>query len=582
MQKYFQTTWRLWTLLKPFHKYFYLQLASIFIQQLTTVYSIYLTSQILNEIIEKNYKHGYTLAIAIAVLSLVRYFLMYITDQMALKYTEHGVIKFMQEYTLKRILNLNGSQYLEDHSAIKLQVINRGEESVKEILSTIVLTLFPTITQVTLSIIAIFYFSTIIGIITAVTFVLASLSANYFAKYHRPFIKKDLDIWDNIGKIRSESFQHLPLIKNNGVEKEYVDKYSINRQIAVDSAIFTWTKSNLYNKSRFSFFALSKLLITFMVISQAALTKITIGSIYAIWSWVNDAFSNVGNIVNATRRVPLMYAHLEKYLNIIDKQPEFDESGTKKFENGDIVFENVEFKYPKANTPVIKKINIKIPKGKKVAFVGFSGSGKSTIIKLLLRIYDWQSGDIKISGKSLREIDAKVLRQKIGYVEQHVDLFDTSVKENILFGVLDNGGEENVEEDNLLEIVKKARIDQFFDRLGENELDTIIGERGVKLSGGERQRIGIARALIKNPDILIFDEATASLDTENEKYIQEAIDESAKGRTTIIIAHRLSTVQNSDIIFVMEKGEIVGMGRHEVLLKNCKEYQRLIYAQENI
>jgi ABC-type multidrug transport system fused ATPase/permease subunit len=273
-----------------------------------------------------------------------------------------------------------------------------------------------------------------------------------------------------------------------------------------------------------------------------------------------------------------MFVELEKYLNIIDTQPEFNELGSKKFEVGDIVFENVEFKYPKADAPVIKNISFKIPNGKKVAFVGFSGSGKSTIIKLLLRIYDWTSGEIKVGDKSLRELDSKTWRQRVGYVEQHVDLFDASVKENILFGVLGKKN-TNFKDEKLLEIVKKARIDQFFHRLGKAGLDTVIGERGVKLSGGERQRIGIGRALAKDPDILIFDEATASLDTENEKFIQEAIDESSKGRTTIIIAHRLSTIQNSDIIFVMSNGEIVDSGTHAELLNSSPEYQRLVHAQ---
>jgi ATP-binding cassette subfamily B protein len=191
-------------------------------------------------------------------------------------------------------------------------------------------------------------------------------------------------------------------------------------------------------------------------------------------------------------------------------------------------------------------------------------------------MYDWDGGDISINGLSIRKLDAQVLRQKIGYVEQHVDLFDTTIRENILFGLKN----KTLTEEKMSEIVSMARIDQFFHRLGSSGLDTVIGERGVKLSGGERQRIGIARALAKDPEILVFDEATASLDTENEKYIQEAIDESSKGRTTIIIAHRLSTIQNSDIIFVMDKGEVVDQGTHEELKTRSIEYQRLIHAQE--
>jgi ABC-type multidrug transport system fused ATPase/permease subunit len=302
-----------------------------------------------------------------------------------------------------------------------------------------------------------------------------------------------------------------------------------------------------------------------------------VGNIYAVWTWLNDIFSNIRTLTQALRNIPLRFVELEKYLDIIDKNPEFEENGKENFKNGNITFENVSFKYPKGEDAVIEDLNIEIPEGKKVAFVGFSGSGKSTIIKLLLRVYDWKDGNIKIGGISLRDMDAKKLRKNIGYVEQHVDLFDSTIKENILFGLED----KNVKKEHLEEVVHKARIDQFFHRLGEKGLETMIGERGVKLSGGERQRIGIARALIKNPEVLIFDEATASLDTENEKYIQEAIDESSKGRTTIIIAHRLSTVQNADIIFVMDKGKIVGEGTHNELKENCEEYQRLIKAQEH-
>jgi ABC-type multidrug transport system fused ATPase/permease subunit len=367
------------------------------------------------------------------------------------------------------------------------------------------------------------------------------------------------------------------LIKNSGVEASYLHKYSNSRLEATTYDIFTWMKANSNGKLRMTFFAFSKAIISLQLIYQAFLGRILVGDVFAIWSWTNQAFENIFNIVRATKNLPKHFAELDKYLNIIDKKPEFDESGDRKFENGNIVFDQVSFQYPKAHAPVIDNLSLTIPKGKKVAFIGFSGSGKSTLIKLLLRIYDWGKGDIRIANKSLRNIHSPSLRQRIGYVEQHVDLFDTSIEENIVFGVID----KKTDKTRINELVHKARIDQFFHRLGDAGLGTIIGERGVKLSGGERQRIGIARALAKDPDILIFDEATASLDTENEKFIQEAIDESSKGRTTIVIAHRLSTVQNSDIIFVMDKGRLVGSGTHEDLLETSHEYRRLLHAQKH-
>jgi len=271
-------------------------------------------------------------------------------------------------------------------------------------------------------------------------------------------------------------------------------------------------------------------------------------------------------------------------------KPEFEEEGKNKFVAGDIEFQNLSFKYPKGENNVLENLSFKINHGEKVAFVGYSGSGKTTIIQLLLRAYDYNIGDIKIGNVSLKEMSANSLRENIGYVEQHVDLFDDTIKNNILFGLKDEKILEKIEkenqnidtnfENNILEtLARKARIDQFYHRLGEKKFDTMIGERGIKLSGGERQRVGIARALIKNPDILIFDEATSSLDAENETYIKEAIDEASHGRTTIIIAHRLSTIINADKIFMMSHGKILAEGTHNELLKSCKEYKDLVEAQ---
>ena len=254
-----------------------------------------------------------------------------------------------------------------------------------------------------------------------------------------------------------------------------------------------------------------------------------------------------------------------------------------------------QYELPELASLIDNNINIKIPQGSKVAFVGHSGSGKTTITRLLLRAYDYNNlnnkseegenySGIKINSVELKDIDAGDLRKHIGYVEQHVDLFDDTVKNNILFGVdekvLKELEKEQVIDSKIEEISKLARIDEFYHRLGVRKFETEIGERSIKLSGGERQRIGIARAIIKNPSILIFDEATSSLDTVNEKYIKEAIDNVSKGRTTIIIAHRLSTIIDSDIIFVMDKGKVVANGTHLELLESSSHYQDLIQHQE--
>jgi ABC-type multidrug transport system fused ATPase/permease subunit len=447
---------------------------------------------------------------------------------------------------------------------------------VQNIISTLLLTLLPTVTQVIFSLAAIAFFKPSISFLTIATLLIVIYWSNKFASYHRSFVRTNMDNFDKQNKVKTEAYQHLNLVKTTGVEGRFLDDYLKNRDELVGHYILTWSIRNSHGTKRWIFMNFSNMCSRMLLVYYAFLGEIQIGGMYAIWSWINDANSNIFNVVVAMRDLPLRYVELEKYLDIIDKKPDFNEHGDKKFAMGDIELQNVSFQYPKGERPVFENVTLTIPNGKKIAFVGFSGSGKSTIVKLLLRMYDWGSGDIKVAGKSLRDLDAQTFRQKIGYVEQHVDLFDISIRENILFGLKN----KKLSEEKLNGIVHLSRIDQFFHRLGSSGPDTIIGERGVKLSGGERQRIGIARALAKDPEILIFDEATASLDTENEKYIQEAIDESSKGRTTIIIAHRLSTIVNSDIIFVMDKGKVVGQGTHEELKTKSPEYQRLIHAQE--
>ena len=192
------------------------------------------------------------------------------------------------------------------------------------------------------------------------------------------------------------------------------------------------------------------------------------------------------------------------------------------------------------------------------------------------RFYDPTEGAILIDGKPLKELNLHWFRSRIGNVEQKIELFDRSIKDNIIFGLPDGKTPSNGE---IAKAVTGASLDDFIAKLTDHGLDTVIGEGGIKVSGGERQRIGIARALIKNPKILIFDEATSALDSINEKLIHDAINRGSKGRTTIIIAHRLSTVMDADIIFVVAGGKIVGQGTHAELSANNEEYKRLIENQ---
>ena len=238
----------------------------------------------------------------------------------------------------------------------------------------------------------------------------------------------------------------------------------------------------------------------------------------------------------------------------------------------EVELRDVSFYYDEGRD-ILKHINLKVPKGKTVALVGQSGSGKSTLVDLIPRYHDVTGGDLLIDGKNVKDVDIHKLRALIGNVNQEAILFNDTFYNNITFGV------ENATMEQVIEAAKIANAHDFIMET-ENGYDTMLGDRGSRLSGGQRQRVSIARAILKNPPILILDEATSALDTESEHLVQEALDRLMKSRTTVAIAHRLSTIKNADIIHVLYEGEIVESGQHEDLIAKNGYYKRLYDMQQ--
>ena len=265
-------------------------------------------------------------------------------------------------------------------------------------------------------------------------------------------------------------------------------------------------------------------------------------------------------------------ASFRRIINLKNTTPTIDNGNEKLTSfNKKIEISNLNFEYVK-NFPVLNDISIDINKGQTTAIVGSTGSGKSTLIKLILRLYDSTSGEIKFDGKNIRDLELDSLRNKIGLVSQDIFLFEGTVFENIAYGNLDAKDEE------VWEAAKLSESDRFINLLPNKE-NTIVGERGQKLSGGQRQRISIARAILKNPEILILDEATSAVDNETEAAIQRSINTLKEGRTVIAIAHRLSTIRNAEIIYVLEEGKVVESGNHESLLETNGVYSKLWSVQ---
>lgn len=289
-------------------------------------------------------------------------------------------------------------------------------------------------------------------------------------------------------------------------------------------------------------------------------------------SFIGGSIAGLGDLYTQLQR---SIGASERLLEILDQkdEEELPASGDAKL-SGDIIFEHVNFAYPtRPDFPVLKDLNFHIGAGEKIALVGQSGSGKSTIINLLLRFYPVQEGSIKADGLSIQLFGLTDYRKNIGIVPQEVILFGGTIRENIAYGNPDASFEE------IRLAAKKANALDFIESFPE-QFDTRVGERGVKLSGGQRQRIAIARAILKNPAVLILDEATSSLDSQSEYLVQQALEKLMEGRTTIIIAHRLSTIKKVDRIFVINQGQLAEMGSHAELTQvNNGLYSNLLKMQ---
>ena len=266
-------------------------------------------------------------------------------------------------------------------------------------------------------------------------------------------------------------------------------------------------------------------------------------------------------------------AGFERFGEVMDMEPEKDAAGAVDVERlrGEIEFRNVSYGYDDSRE-ILKGINLKVDEGKTFALVGPSGGGKTTICHLIPHFYNVENGQILIDGKEIHDITLASLRRNIGIVQQDIYLFNASIRDNILYGRLD------ATEDEVIEAAKRANIHDYIMSLDEG-YDTVIGERGVRLSGGQKQRLCIARVFLKNPPILILDEATSALDNTTEILIQQALDELCKGRTTLVVAHRLSTIKNADEIAVISEGNIIEQGTHDELVSRGGVYAKLYQQQ---
>ncbi len=406
------------------------------------------------------------------------------------------------------------------------------------------------------------------------TFPVLVVIAMVFGKFIRKLSKTTQDELASANVIVEETLQSISTVKSFVGEAFESARYGngLNRVVGVA------LRAAKYRGAFISFiiFALFGGIVAVMwygasLVSSGEMSVGELVSFVLYTTFIGGSIAGLGDIYGQVQKA---IGSSERVLEILDEEPEPAAGAKTSAFQGKIAFDQVGFHYPtRPEMEVLKSLSFHVNPGEKVALAGHSGAGKSTIIQLLMRFYEVQKGSIQVDDRPLEEWDLQNLRSHVGMVPQEVLLFGGSIRENIAYA------KPGASEEEIILAAKKANAWQFISQFPEG-LDTLVGERGVKLSGGQRQRVAIARAILKDPSILILDEATSSLDAESEHLVQEALDELMKGRTTIIIAHRLATIRKVDRIYVLSDGEIVEQGNHlDLLGKEEGFYANLVRLQ---
>ncbi|MEM9734357.1 MAG: ABC transporter ATP-binding protein/permease [Pseudomonadota bacterium] len=442
------------------------------------------------------------------------------------------------------------------------RVIERGTKGIETMVRFTILNAFPTILEFALYAgIFAYFFGWEYVIIIAIT-VWAYSHFTVKASDWRIRIRRDMNDSDTDANSKAiDSLLNFETVKYFGNERMEAKRFDRSMEKYEVAATKTWTSLGWLNFGQTVIFSIGMLLC--MILSALAVQRgeQTLGDFVLINMFLMQLSIPLTFIGYVYREIRQGLTDIEAMFELLDVKAEVVDRPDAKaltVEGGTIRFDNVNFHYD-ANRPILKNVSFEVPAGKTVAIVGPSGAGKSTISRLLYRFYDIQQGSITIDGQDVRDVQQESLRAEIGMVPQDTVLFNDTIAYNIRYGRVDATDEE------VREAAEMAQICDFIERLPEG-FDTQVGERGLKLSGGEKQRVAIARTLLKAPPIIILDEATSALDTQTEQEIKQALDVVSENRTTVVIAHRLSTVIDADEIIVLEDGRIAERGRHVDLL----------------
>ena len=524
--------------------------------------------------VEKDQSLIFIIPLLIIIAFTIKGFALYFAKAIMINVAEE-IKKILQSQMVKSLINADTQLIDQKHSGKFISNLTYDVSHITTMLSNAILTLFKDSLTLFGLLFVMFYQNWKLSLVAIIMIPIASIASKTLGKRIGKVVTEAQEKSGFLNTHLIEVFKNHKLIKifqKEDYESKRTDEHLNqlkNKNIKINTVFIRMSPIME---------TLTGIMIAILIFYSGKLAlkeEIEIGNFFSFLAAMMLAYQPVRALSTLNMVLSQGLSAAYRILPIIDNKNKItDHEGAEEINitKADIRFDNVNFKYNPSEKNVLKDVSLNITGGKMTSLVGHSGSGKSTILNLIPRFYDAQNGDILIDGQSIYKIKIKSLRDKISLVSQDTTLFDDTIKNNIAYA------KSNVTIEEIIAAAKFSYSHEFIDKL-PNKYETIIGENGIRLSGGEKQRLSIARAMIKKSPVILLDEATSSLDAETESKIQDALKILTKGKTTIVIAHRLSTILNSDQIYIIDSGNVITNGKHDVLLKNSDLYRNFYEKQ---
>ncbi|MDB4868045.1 MAG: multidrug transporter ATP-binding protein [Cohnella sp.] len=511
-----------------------------------------------------------SLALFVVIRAPVEYVRQYFAQM-----TTSRILYDMRNRLYEHVQKLSLTYYHNHRSGeIISRMINDAEQT-KNIVETGLMNVWLDLFTLTIALGFMFHMNVDLSLVALAVFPFYMISVKKLYKRLRTLTRSRSQALAELQAHLYERVNGIPVIKSFTLEEVEKDRFDEKNRMFLQRALSLTQWNALTNGIINTLTDIAPLAVLFFGAYQVMHHQLTLGAFVAFFGFLDRLYNPLRRLVNSSTELTQASASLDRVVELMNEPYDItDTPHAKPIRDlaGFIEFNNVSFRYNEQSDWVLRNITLNIRPGDTVAFVGMSGGGKSSLISLIPRFYDVQEGHIRVDGVDIQDVTLNSLRGHIGMVLQDNILFSGSVRDNILFG------KHNATEQEIVQAAMAANAEEFILGLPKG-YDTEIGERGVKLSGGQKQRIAIARVFLKNPQILVLDEATSALDLESEHQIQESLDRLAKDRTTLIVAHRLSTITHADQIVVIEHGEIKETGKHDELMRRDGAYARLFKVQ---